>query len=419
MITFRKAYILLTASFFFLLATRGAFFPEDYYLADEANSSDANIFFLIFWPMYLALYLAMYWRRTVERARTPLSLMLVIAAVVASVVFSELPDVSIRRASALFISLACGLLLVKTAKEPQEIVQALYSGLAPLVLISVAGALLFPSHAIHYASPDLVGDWKGVFSHKNTTAYVAAVVLVISAHQVKIRGFALYPTAIFLSSLILIIKANSLFIIMMTPLCFVTAALLGQRTRASKLYARAVAVSAALILIPIALLTFYNPRWPEFLGTTLNNRTEIWSTLLSAQAGHELFGHGYGAVHNVGENSVFWRYGEWRIQTLGHGHSGQLDVYAATGILGWIAVNIFLFSTLVRIDLKSQGSSRHQGIVFAFLAWIVITRSFVESDLLETGRIDWFLCSIAIIALHRWYHTAPNYSSGPAPNNNE
>jgi len=403
MITYRSAYLVLSASFFFLLATQGSFFPEDYYIADEATTADANLFFLIFWPSYFFCFLLLYWNRKVQRTRAPISLIILAAAVILSVIFSELPEVSARRAAGLFLSLGCALLIVKSAKDPQEIVNALYFGLIPLVLLSVAGALAIPSRAIHYASPDLIGDWKGIFSHKNTTAYVACIALVLTGHQLKTRGPRIVIIIAFCASLLLLVKANSLFIFLMAPICFITASILGQKSRASRLYMRLISIGAILTLLPIAIITIYFPRWPELLGTTLNYRTEIWSTLLSAQSGRELLGHGYGAVHNVGENSIFWRYGEWRIQTLGHGHSGQIDVYAATGLIGWCAINFFLLSTMTKLDLSAPGPARHQGVVFAFLAWIVITRSFVESNLLETGRLDWFLCSVAILSLHRWY----------------
>lgn len=404
MLKFRTAYIFIASLFFFLLATQGTFFPDDYYIADEATSSEANLFFLIFWPVAFTILALVTWARRPARSKLPISLWIMLGAVALSILFSELPAVSARRGLALFLSVGCAVFLVKAAKDPEEIISGLYWGLSPLVVLSVGGALLFPSHAVHYASPDLIGDWKGVFSHKNFTAYAACITLLISFHRLRTGGLKLSTLSIFLLSALLMAKANSLFMFLMAPICYLAAAAMAAKSRASKIYVKMIGIGALLIMVPIAILTMYFPRWPELLGTTLNNRTEIWSTLLSAQSGREILGHGFGAVHNVGENSVFWKYGEWRIQTLGHGHSGQLDVYAATGIIGWAATNLFLFSRMTRLNISAKGPSRHQGLVCAFLAWIVITRSFVESNLLSTGRLDWFLCCLSILALFRWYN---------------
>ena len=109
--------------------------------------------------------------------------------IVDSVVLSLDPGTSIRRfaLTACVIAVAAAMMLLP--KSQNELMR--WFSIAALVLLAVCylGILLAPDLSIHLATdiqePQLAGNWRGAFGHKNVAAAVMAMLVFIGIYIVR------------------------------------------------------------------------------------------------------------------------------------------------------------------------------------------------------------------------------------------
>src|SRR4051812_24130415 len=109
--------------------------------------------------------------------------------VVVSVVLSQDPDTSVRRLALTICVVTVAAAIMLLPKSQHELMR--WFSLAALALLAACylGILLGPDVSIHLTTdvhePQLAGDWRGVFGHKNIAAGMMAMLVFIGVYVLR------------------------------------------------------------------------------------------------------------------------------------------------------------------------------------------------------------------------------------------
>jgi exopolysaccharide production protein ExoQ len=144
-----------------------------------AGQTDYDAMLRLVWiPLYvpLAVLILRHWREILALAWRSPGLTLLILACPASVLWSIAPDETARRSFALLITAGFGWYLAARF-DPRALLELLAWALTAAIAAGLFAGILFPEVGVMQVLHP--GAWRGLFSHKNTFGYVAALDLLI------------------------------------------------------------------------------------------------------------------------------------------------------------------------------------------------------------------------------------------------
>jgi exopolysaccharide production protein ExoQ len=292
--------------------------------------------------LMIAFGLALFGRglRQLLSMRTGAALMLGLGIfLLSSVVWSADPQGTIRQ-GIIYLSVVTGAIGIASTLDVDEYMKlvAIVCGLAALSSLFLA-----------VVSPDqvftTVGDYRGIFSQKNTLGQAMVVGALASLHGLRVSRqqkwrnrliFGLVMIACFLSK-----SATSLSTIVVLGSVHTVTAMIRKRD-ITRLLGIAVGFMAVVILVVLSIF----PDW--LLGAmgkdpTLTGRTEVWSYVISDIYQRPLLGWGYNAFWSFANpaaleisNAVHW--------TVPQAHNGLLEILLNVGVVG----AVFFFFLLAR-----------------------------------------------------------------------
>ncbi len=376
---------------------------------DLATGRDAIIYLAFGGLAILALLLVLRdHKRALASFASPVMLMLA-GWLCVSVVFSQDPSTSAKRfglSLAVMVLGACLPLLAQSRKELQTLL-----AIAALTLLTVCylGIFLVPDLAIHqpqdYLEPELAGNWRGSFGHKNAAAAVMAMVLLIGIGITRSGMIAAGSAITVLAATFLIgSEGKSAF-----GLCLVVLAL-------TSLFAfvRSIAGRAILTLGPVILFNVFT------VGTVLNDglaklisllpvdptftgRTDVWRFAIEAIGNRPLLGHGFFSFwQNQGVRDASQDASTWA-GAAAHSHNGYIDLVLALGAVGFVlTLLVFAIAPLRNFQRVSARSDKADPFAMMFLQiWLFgLLLSVMESFLYDRGDPIWFSFWFAICGLH-------------------
>lgn len=291
--------------------------------------------------------------------------------------------------------------------------------LAGCMILSVISIPFVPGarHQISgFGDLDLVGTWRGVFSHKNTAGATAVVFLFLSNYILSTKEGKRRKVFWWLSTLctlVLLVGTMSktsmgLFI---PSLATGWAFSRMSATHASRKFFVACVVSVFL-LMPMLIYLFWD-LVADILQdpAAFTGRTNLWNLLLEVIAERPWLGWGYQSVWSVGLNTPVLGYsqGAW-VLVMPHGHNGYLDLTATIGLIGMVlAVLAFLVQPICAAAL--QHGVPIPLAQFAISALVFGTfHNFTEGTLLGTIGSSWTMLLVAI-GVVRYYTLHPTLKS--------
>ncbi|MCK4826171.1 O-antigen ligase family protein, partial [bacterium] len=138
-------------------------------------------------------------------------------------------------------------------------------------------------------------------------------------------------------------------------------------------------------LVPIATSTFN--RKENFTG-----RDEIWRLVMEEASKKPVLGYGFGAYWYLQDEKVY-------SQALVHeGHSGYLDVYLETGIVGSLFLLLFLLDTFKK-SVRLINYSQFWGICGVCLIIMSVLHNYTESNYIRTSSYFWNIIVIISIII--------------------
>jgi O-antigen ligase len=337
---------------------------------------------------------------------TPLHLCLV-GWLLINIAFSESRGVSIQRfvLAASVTSLAVLLPLLPPTQRSFN----LCLGAAALVLLALCflGVVLAPQYSIHTAlditEPQLAGDWRGSFGHKNVASPVMTILVYVGIYLSAVGSFVMGPAIAALAGIFLIFTGGKTS----SVLCFAIYAL------ASLVYVtRSLWLKRLICFVPLIamnLLTVGSVLSPALgsmtrllpVDPTFTGRSDIWEFALAAVAEKPIIGHGYAAFWDDVTDRQTAKGSEWAV-TAAHSHNSYLDLAITIGLPGLLLIILIFVLAPLRNFQAVQTHNRSNALGKLFLTiWLFgLYFGTTETFLLERQNPVWFMFALAVAGLH-------------------
>ncbi|MDD1527490.1 ligase [Bradyrhizobium sp. WBOS7] len=337
---------------------------------------------------------------------TPLHLCLV-GWLLINIVLSESRGASMQR-FVLLVSMTSLAVLLPLLPPTQRSFN-LCLGAAALVLLALCylGVLLAPQYSIHTAldvtEPQLAGDWRGSFGHKNVASPVMTILVYVGIYLSAVGSFVMGPAIAALAGLFLIFtggKTSSvlcLAIYALASLVYVTPSLWLKRIICFVPLIAMNLLTVGSVLSPaLGSMTRLLPLDPTFTG-----RSAIWEFALAAVAEKPITGHGYAAFWDDVTARQTAQGAEWATSAA-HSHNAYLDLAVTIGLPGLLLVIlVFVLAPLGNFQ-SAQAHSRSGALAKLFLTvWLFgLYYGTTETFLLERQNPIWFMFALAVAGLH-------------------
>lgn len=335
----------------------------------------------------------------------PLSMALLLLWCAMSAAWAGEPAIVVRRAGLEIVLVASVLLSVDTI-GPERALRLWCYVLIGILIVNWISIPIIPQ-AVHQpgeADPGLVGNWRGLYFHKNIAGSVSAITVIIllfSAIDNKRRvDFALALAA---AGFLVMTKSKSSLAFLPVALLFGFVYRIAWKRDLDRLI---VMVCAGLIVVVIATIALLQADFiARFLedSSELTGRAAIWQAEAAYIADHPLLGSGYGTFADTGAQSPLHGYfgantSAW-VQNVAHGHNGYLQLLVTIGGIGFVLAMVAL---LIRPALmfwpRDDENLKFKSLLFAIFTFDVF-HNLLESDFLESDGVQWvtFLIMLAML----------------------
>lgn len=387
-----------------LLLFTGALIPLILYqeggtiTAPDASQGDAKaqvIWFVIYLVTFLLL--AARWRYVVRVAARDKLLWILVGIALASVLWSDAPEITLRRSVALIGTTAFGVYLATRYKVGDQ--QRLVAwALAIAAVLSLLLALALPSYGV---SSDIYAQgWRGVYSHKNQLGSIMALstlLFFLLALASRKRRWA--ACAGLILSLGLIILSNSKTALVV---CLVVLALLPVYRALRWPITLAVPVITSAWLLGGGVVVWGLNNAEAILGAlgrdpTLTGRTELWSLVTTMILRRPWLGYGYNGFWEGNEGSYFW------ISLNGFqptsAHNGFLDLWLQLGLLGVLAFVLSFLLAFLRAAAWARVDKTIESLWPLMYLTFMLLYSMTESSIMNRNDIYWALYAATVLSL--------------------
>jgi O-antigen ligase len=335
------------------------------------------------------------------------NLLLLAWLLVVSVALSTDPGTSARRFVLSFATFLLAAMLPWLTRGLQHFTHLLLATAALLLVLSYIGVLVVPHLAVHQPSdlwePEIAGDWRGVFGHKNLAAGMMAV-FIYTGWFVAHRGRPLVGAAVALAAFVFLIFSGGKSASGMVAIVAVIAFLVDR--------ARSIWAKAAIALGPLALIAFLTVGSVTSetarsllralpIDVTFTGRTEIWAFALDALSAHPWKGHGFEAfwyseaVRFGAEDSTRW------MVEVATSHNSYVDLALTIGIPGLALVALALLVAPLRDFHRRLDTPENKDFSRFFLVlWLfALYLGTFEAFFLSRATPMWFILALAVCGL--------------------
>jgi O-antigen ligase len=327
--------------------------------------------------------------------------------ILVTVALSLDPSTSIKRLALTACVIAAAAALMLLPKSLNELMR--WFSIAALALLAVCylGILLAPQLSIHLATdiqePQLAGNWRGSFGHKNVAASVMAMLVFLGIYIVRSGAWLSGAAIIGLASLFLLYAAGKSSL----TLTLLVLALTSLTTVVRSFWLRAVILLTPLVVLNLlGVGTVMSEGLAEIakmlpLDSSFTGRTDIWSFALQSLQLRLPTGYGFeafwgtDAIRNVPEGM------EWA-EYASHSHNGYIDTALSMGLPGLVLLIAVLVITPLRNFHAADRGGNDGPLAMALLRiWLFgLYLSSLESFFLDRADPTWFTFLLAVFGLH-------------------
>jgi exopolysaccharide production protein ExoQ len=332
----------------------------------------------------------------------PVTLGLLMVWCLASALWAPETDIVVRRAGLEIVIVASLMLSVETI-GPERAFTLLRWVLAAVLVVNFISIPLVATarHSAAEIDPALVGNWRGLYGHKNIAGAVCAITIMLflftkTGWKNWIGLVIAAAAAVFLFFTHSKSSAGFLPVALAAGLVY----RLGWRDGLSRAILAVLATLffvalIAFIALDIDALTrmLEDPR--EFTG-----RSAIWAAELRYIADHPLLGSGFGTFTDTKSQSPLHNYvsGSW-VDAVSHGHNGYLQVFVTIGGIGFALMLLaVVVRPLQRFWALDWEQNAFKPMLFALFVFALL-HNFMESDFLEGDGVTWSALLLVIAAL--------------------
>lgn len=359
---------------------------------DIQQDFDTGLIRLIFSLNYVITFflLTLRWKKVVYFASRNVLFWALIGFAFASIFWSYVPDVTLRRLVAFSGTTMFGIYLSSKYTIEEQLKLLVWTfGIA--VLLSFVFAIALPQYGLE--SGVHAGLWRGIYSHKNTLGVnmaTSSIIFLIMAINSKVKRALLWIG--FCSSVILVIlsgASSSLANVLIIVLIYFFCQLFRLRLTIQ------IPLLICLIIIGVWTNILVTNNLDFLLGllgkdSTLTGRTELWQLTWASIQKEYWLGYGYRAFWTEGnsEASIINTTLSWIVP---HAHNGLLQLWTNLGLLGVIIYLVGFLNIFIRAFVQFQQNKQWE------FCWIILLLSFIvltnttEQNLLRENSIIWVL----------------------------
>ena len=328
----------------------------------------------------------------------PIPMMVALAYCWLSLAWAIEPGIALRRLVLLTLIVWMVFAMIRQLKF-EEVLFILRWLTAILLVANYIAAIFFPSFGTHIANQmdqfALVGDWRGILTHKNIAGVTTAFTVILFAYSPG-RMPRKLQYAVLVAAMFFLYMTNSKTSF---GLCIAALAAGTVFLRYKLRYKGGViAVVALLGIVATVLGAVYQNPLVEKLNdpTAFTGRTKIWKMLYQYISDHPFLGSGYGSFWNIGASSPVFHYASDEVTQVPYGHNGFLDIAAQLGIPGLIMVIIVAVVIPFRKLLNSPFLTGSRGAMLVALFLFCICYNFTESALFYPDSVVWVMLMITM-----------------------
>jgi len=327
---------------------------------------------------------------------------------VLSVITSWEPMLSARRLAFTFAAIGIAAMVLLLPKNIRQFSDVLSAVVLAVLILCYLGVFLIPLRAVHQASDfgdasDLVGNWRGVFGHKNGAGGAMVAFVFIGLFVARTRNFFIGAAIVVLAATFLPFTHSKTSIITL-PLALIVSFVMVRVRRPVLGVAFALSVVVVLNVFSVGSVLFepiHNLLDAIMSDPSFTGRDEVWHFALARMMERPLIGHGYAAfwgtpqvVYGMSGGNTDWA------NTVYHAHNGYLELMLTTGIPGAALVTLWLV-ILPLIDFYRSPHAPHIApleLLFLRVCLFTAYASCFEAALMQEGEGS-FLVFVAAFGL--------------------
>ncbi len=328
--------------------------------------------------------------------------LLIVAIAFLSAVWSEVPDIVMRRSLNLLGTTLFGVYLAARWR-PGDVARMLVAAGIIMALSSIVLTVVSPGNAI-MAGGAVDGALRGAFSHKNMLGWVSGLVIIACVWVVASGQRHRLAIVTLILTVPLWLASRSLTGLGATIITGLACmAMLGMRLGAMTrlVWGYLVIVSGT---IAVSILATGGGIFLRLVGRSedLTGRGPLWDQLERAIAEHPLLGYGF---QSFWQPESGWRDRiaasvGWLVPTA---HNGWIDIWLSLGLLGLVPVTILVLRNLWRSSITAvEGRLPGAGLIFALNTYFLVV-SFSESNLVTPGMVSWAIHVASAVWLAKHY----------------
>ncbi|HRK23428.1 MAG TPA: O-antigen ligase family protein [Beijerinckiaceae bacterium] len=371
--------------------------------ADAATRTDGNVLDRIAVLGLFGLSLLVLWlhRWRVARFALPaLPVFVLVGFAMASIVWSDFPDLTLRRSLLLFFLAVIAFAVAIGTENLRQLHTWMFATMTAIILINLAGCVIVPSIAISEIGV------RGMYSQKNVAGIVALITMILGTtwvlgsatrRETVIGMTALVPTAFFL---VITISKTSINLAALGIVVILFFGMIERHGRSFILFAIAVGLLLAVgITLWLATLEFdINAAMTTLIGdTSFTGRDELWAFARNAAEKRYWLGHGYGAFWDVGTANdplIRAEVGSWlaavQIGVINQAHHGYLELWLHLGLPATVLATVItiwaaLYGGLHACFGLAKPATRAALGAFAVLLLLYLAHNLTEATLFMRG----------------------------------
>lgn len=329
------------------------------------------------------------------------------AWMVTTVILSLEPSTSIRRFSLTACVIVVAATLMLLPKSQAELMRWLSIAALALLAICFLGVVLVPHLAVHLATetqePQLAGDWRGAFGHKNMAAGMMVMLLFIGVYAMRSGAWLSGAAIVGLASVFLYGTGGKSSLM----LSFAVFALTSLTAIVRGFWLRLVMLLTPLILLN--LLSIGTVIFEDLadaakllpLDSSFTGRTDIWTFALDSVQLRLPTGYGFAAFWGTDTIRALPQGMEWT-EYASHSHNGYLDTTLAMGLPGLaLLIAVLVIIPLRNFQAADRGGNNGALAMLLLRIWLFgVYLSSMESFYLDRSDPLWFTFLLAVFGLH-------------------
>ena len=264
-----------------------------------------------------------------------------------TVVTSWDPAQSARRLAFALVTICIAGMVLLVPKTPRHFADVMAVVVLIVLVACYLGVALAPQLTIHQASdviePELAGDWRGIFGHKNEASAVMVLFVFIGIFVARVRSLGLGAVIVMLA-LPFLYFTHSKTAMAALPLTLIVSVVMARAAKPANGIAVALSLLVALNVLSIGSIYFapihavVDAIMPD---ATFTGRTDIWKFAIDHVAQRPITGYGFATFWGT-EQVVYGMTGATWANTASHAHNGFVDLALTIGIPGSALVTLWL-----------------------------------------------------------------------------